>query len=185
MTAADQGAPARSTVLLLGTLDTKGAEYAYVRDRLTASGVATLVVDAGTGEPQAITPDISREDVARAAGTTSQALADAGDRGAEHLVVMDVTLIAGGGHDFHRHPGQEEMIIVRRGRITQYIEQECAQLGSGDSVLLEAGVVHASFNDESEPAELQVVIAPSIGGETGYGIEDVSGEAPWNGLRSS
>ncbi len=105
--------------------------------------------------------------------------------GAEHLVVMDVTLIAGGGHDFHRHPGQEEMIIVRRGRITQYIEQECAQLGSGDSVLLEAGVVHASFNDESEPAELQVVIAPSIGGETGYGIEDVSGQAPWNGLRSS
>jgi quercetin dioxygenase-like cupin family protein len=105
--------------------------------------------------------------------------------GAEHLVVMDVTLIPGGGHDFHRHPGQEEMIIVRRGRIPQYIEQESAQLGPGDSVFLEAGVVHASFNDESEPAELQVVIAPSIGGDTGYGIEDVSGEAPWNGLRSS
>jgi hypothetical protein len=51
-------------------------------------------------------------------------------------------------------------------------------------VFLEAGVVHASFNDASEPAELQIAIGPSIGGETGYGIEDVSGQAPWNGLRS-
>lgn len=103
--------------------------------------------------------------------------------GAEHLVVMDVALIPGGGHDFHRHPGQEEMIIVRRGKITQYIEQDSAQLGPGDSVFLEAGVVHASFNDESEPAELQIAIGPSIGGDTGYGIEDVSGEPPWSGLR--
>ncbi|MGH2893351.1 MAG: Tm-1-like ATP-binding domain-containing protein [Solirubrobacteraceae bacterium] len=84
MTAADGGTshpPARSTVLLLGTLDTKGAEYAYVRDRLTEMGVATLVVDAGTGEPQAIDPDISREDLAKAAGTTSEQLARGNDRG--------------------------------------------------------------------------------------------------------
>jgi hypothetical protein len=57
------------------TLDTKGAEYAYVGERLSAMGVATLVVDAGTGEPQGIVPDIAREDVATVAGTTSQALA--------------------------------------------------------------------------------------------------------------
>jgi uncharacterized protein (UPF0261 family) len=74
--------PAPSTVLLLGTLDTKGVEYAYVRERLGAMGVATLVVDAGTGEPQGIVPDIAREDLATAAGTTSRALGDAGDRGA-------------------------------------------------------------------------------------------------------
>jgi uncharacterized protein (UPF0261 family) len=75
-------APARSTVLLLGTLDSKGVEYAYVRERLGAMGVTTLVVDAGTGEPQAIAPDIARDELATAAGTTSRALADAGDRGA-------------------------------------------------------------------------------------------------------
>jgi quercetin dioxygenase-like cupin family protein len=103
--------------------------------------------------------------------------------GAEYLVVMDVALIPGGGHDFHRHPGQEEMIIVKRGMITQYIEQEAAQLAAGDSVFLDAGVVHASFNDSAEPAELQIAISPSIGGETGYGIEDVSGQEPWSGLR--
>ena len=104
--------------------------------------------------------------------------------GAAHLVIMDVTLLPGGGHDFHRHPGQEEMIIVRRGRITQYIDLESADLGPGDSVFLDAGVVHASFNDGDEPAELQVAIAPSIGGETGYDLEDVSGQQPWSSLRS-
>lgn len=103
--------------------------------------------------------------------------------GAQQLVIMDVTLIPGGGHDFHRHPGQEEMIIVKRGRITQYIERETAELGVGDSVHLEAGVVHASFNDADEPAELQVAIGPSIGGETGYGIEEVGDQEPWSALR--
>jgi quercetin dioxygenase-like cupin family protein len=103
--------------------------------------------------------------------------------GAEHLVVMDVTLIPGGGHDFHRHPGQEEIIIVKRGTITQYIEQDAAELEAGDSVFLDAGVVHASFNDADEPAELQVVIGPSIGGETGYGIEEVAVQEPWSRLR--
>lgn len=103
--------------------------------------------------------------------------------GAEHLVIMDVVLIPGGGHDFHRHPGQEEMIIVKRGTITQYIERDVAELAAGESVFLAAGVVHASFNDSDEPAELQVMIGPSIGGETGYGIEDMSGQEPWRGLR--
>jgi len=103
--------------------------------------------------------------------------------GSKHLVVMDVTLEPGGGHDFHRHPGQEEMIIVRSGRITQYVEQRSATLGAGDSVYLDEGVVHASFNDGDETAELQVVIGPSLGGDTGYGLEDVSGEEPWASLR--
>ena len=37
---------------------------------------------------------------------------------------MDVTLEPGEGHAFHRHDGQEEMIIVKQGAITQYIERE-------------------------------------------------------------
>jgi quercetin dioxygenase-like cupin family protein len=103
--------------------------------------------------------------------------------GSRHLVVMDVTLEPGEGHDFHRHPGQEEMIIVKGGSITQYIERESTRLGPGDSVYLDEGVVHASFNEGGETAHLQVVIGPSIGGDTGYGLEDVSGEEPWASLR--
>ena len=103
--------------------------------------------------------------------------------GARSLVVMDVTLEPGEGHAFHRHDGQEEMIIVKQGAVTQYIEQESTALGAGDSVYLDEGVIHASFNDGSETAHLQVVIGPSLGGETGYGLEDVSGEEPWASLR--
>jgi quercetin dioxygenase-like cupin family protein len=103
--------------------------------------------------------------------------------GSKHLVVMDVTLGPGEGHDFHRHPGQEEMIIVRSGRIVQYLERESAELDPGDSVFIGVDVVHASFNDGEETAELQVVIGPSLG-EEGYGIVDVSGEEPWVSLRA-
>jgi quercetin dioxygenase-like cupin family protein len=103
--------------------------------------------------------------------------------GAKQIVVMDVTLEPGEGHAFHRHPGQEEMIIVKQGRITQYLEQDSTTLGPLDSVFIEAGVVHASYNDGDETAHLQVVIAPSLGEGTGYGLEDVAGEEPWVSLR--
>ena len=95
--------------------------------------------------------------------------------GAQQLVVMDVTLEPGEGHAFHRHDGQEEMIIVKRGAITQFLELDSTTLEPGDSVYIDEGVVHASYNDGDETAQLQVVIAPSIGGD-GYGLVDVSGE---------
>lgn len=70
------------TVALLGTLDTKGGEYEFLRDRLAEHGVDTLLIDAGIlGEPR-IEPDISKEEVAEAAGESARKLAEAGDRGA-------------------------------------------------------------------------------------------------------
>lgn len=70
------------TVVLLGTLDTKGHEYDFLRDRLREHGVDVVLVDAGImGEPPVV-PDITREEVAAAAGADVQALAEAGDRGA-------------------------------------------------------------------------------------------------------
>jgi quercetin dioxygenase-like cupin family protein len=105
--------------------------------------------------------------------------------GAKQVVVMDVKLEPGEGHDFHRHPGQEEMIIVKRGRITQYLERESTELGPEDSVFIEADVVHASFNEGDETADLQVIIAPSPGEGSGYGLVDVSGDEPWASLRGN
>jgi quercetin dioxygenase-like cupin family protein len=102
--------------------------------------------------------------------------------GARSIVVMDVTLEPGEGHAFHRHDGQEEMIIVKRGSITQYLEQDSTTLVSGDSVYIDAGVVHASFNDGNETAQLQVVIGPSLG-EGGYDLVDVASDEPWSSLR--
>ena len=56
------------TVLLVGALDTKGVEYAFVKDLIEAAGLETLVVDFGVmGQPTLI-PDVSRAEVASAAG---------------------------------------------------------------------------------------------------------------------
>jgi uncharacterized protein (UPF0261 family) len=71
-----------ATVVLVGTLDTKGDEYAYLAERVREHGVDVILVDAGIMAPPRATPDVSREEVAAAAGADVQALAAAGDRGA-------------------------------------------------------------------------------------------------------
>lgn len=70
----------KRTVLLIGTLDTKGIEYAYVRDLIEAHGLGTHVIDLGIGEPP-FKPDVSADAVARAGGSTLEALRERGDRG--------------------------------------------------------------------------------------------------------
>ncbi|NEA26709.1 Tm-1-like ATP-binding domain-containing protein [Actinomadura bangladeshensis] len=70
-----------ATVVLVGTLDTKGAEYAWLRERVRELGCEVVLVDAGVG-PSEIEADVSAEDVARAGGASLSALRDAGDRGA-------------------------------------------------------------------------------------------------------
>jgi uncharacterized protein (UPF0261 family) len=56
------------TVVLIGALDTKGKEFAFVKDLIEQQGLKTLVIDFGVlGEP-AFEPDIGREEVARAGG---------------------------------------------------------------------------------------------------------------------
>ena len=104
------------------------------------------------------------------------------DKGSKQLVVMDVTLEPGEGHAFHRHDGQDEMIIIKQGSDTQFIERDSTTLAAGDSVYLDGGVVHASYNDGDVTAHLQVVIGPSLG-EGGSGLVDVSGEEPWASIR--
>src|SRR5579884_2394753 len=69
------------SILLIGTLDTKGVEFQFVRDLLHEAGVATLVLDAGVLQPPAFLPDISREQVYAAAGTSFAAVRQASDRG--------------------------------------------------------------------------------------------------------
>lgn len=102
---------------------------------------------------------------------------------AKHLTVIEVTLFPGGGHNFHKHPDQEEVIYVLAGRIEQWIEQESSALGAGDSAFIGAGVVHASFNTGNVPAKVLAILGPSVG-PGGYELVDVAEEAPWKTLRS-
>jgi uncharacterized protein (UPF0261 family) len=81
------------TVVLVGTLDTKGAEYEYLRARLKLSGVKPLLVDVGTLEPPTTKPDISRQEVAAAAGVDLEALTAARDRGNAVSAMADAAAI--------------------------------------------------------------------------------------------
>lgn len=70
-----------SWVVLIGTLDTKGAEIEFLQERLQALGAGTLVIDVGVRGFPAAAADITRDVVAEAAGTTILALDEVGDRG--------------------------------------------------------------------------------------------------------
>jgi uncharacterized protein (UPF0261 family) len=81
------------TVALIGALDTKGAEYGFVKQCLEARGLKTLVIDSGVlGEP-ALLPDIPRAEVARAANADIAALVAKADRG-EAVQAMSRGLVA-------------------------------------------------------------------------------------------
>jgi uncharacterized protein (UPF0261 family) len=76
------------TVVLIGTLDTKGHEYDFLRARLAELDVEVLLVDVGIYDPQ-ITPDIGRDEVAREVNGDVAALAESGDRGAAVTAMAD------------------------------------------------------------------------------------------------
>jgi len=68
-------------VAIIGTLDTKGPEVAYIRELFHRLGQPSLVIDSGIlGKPGA-TPDITREEVAIAAGTDLVSVQNSGSRG--------------------------------------------------------------------------------------------------------
>lgn len=76
------------TILLIGTFDTKGNEYAYVRDLMVGRGLGVLTMNAGvTGDPT-FTPDISAAEVAEAGGGTLADLRQKADRGAALETMM-------------------------------------------------------------------------------------------------
>lgn len=77
------------TVVLLGTLDTKGPEHAYVRDRLLEAGVQVILVDVGILDTPAVEPDVAAHDVARAAGTTIKELREAGLAAGHRAIALE------------------------------------------------------------------------------------------------
>jgi uncharacterized protein (UPF0261 family) len=69
------------SVVIIGTLDTKGEEIAFARDVIEAQGVDVRVVDVGVmGDPE-FEPDTAAAEVAEAAGTSLERLREEADRG--------------------------------------------------------------------------------------------------------
>jgi uncharacterized protein (UPF0261 family) len=70
-----------ATIAVLGTLDTKGHEHAFVAKLIQRRGHRPLLIDVGTGGPPQVAPDITRAEVAAAGGIDLAAAVASGDRG--------------------------------------------------------------------------------------------------------
>jgi len=68
-------------IVLVGTLDTKGEEFAFARDVIEAQGVDVHVIDVGVLDDAEFEPDTTATEVAEAAGTTLDVLREESDRG--------------------------------------------------------------------------------------------------------
>jgi uncharacterized protein (UPF0261 family) len=133
-------------IALIGTLDTKGDEIGYVRDRLIALGTKPVVIDSGIlGEP-GIKADVAREDVAREAGYELEQVQQAGSRGAAvELMVEGVRAVC--------------LRLWLEGRISGML---C--LGGAEGALLGAAAMHAL------PVGVpKVIVSPSASGRRAFG----------------
>lgn len=85
----------KPTIALIGALDTKGEEYAYVRSIIEEKGVATLLIDVGTQDAPAVEPDISRDDVVTRAKDTppTEGLSSLGRGAALSLMAQGATTL--------------------------------------------------------------------------------------------
>ena len=71
----------RKSIALIGTLDTKGEEFAFLRDRIQNAGFGTTMIDVGVLGQPLFEGDISRMEVAAAANEDLTSLQSRGDRG--------------------------------------------------------------------------------------------------------
>jgi uncharacterized protein (UPF0261 family) len=134
-------------IALIGTLDTKGAEIAYVRDRLRALGARPVVVDSGIlGDADGCEADVRREDVARAGGHELDDIRRAGSRGAAVELMLEG---------------------VRATCLRLYSEgtiHGVLCLGGAEGALLGAAAMHAL------PVGVpKVIISPSASGRRAFG----------------
>ncbi|MFB7214573.1 Tm-1-like ATP-binding domain-containing protein [Streptomyces sp. NPDC056255] len=115
-----------ATVVLVGTLDTKGTEYEWLGARLREAGCDVVLVDAGVMPSPAgtVTGDIDAAAVARRAGHGLAALRAGGDRGAAVSAMAEgVERIVG---DLHRE-GQLHAVLAVAGSGGSFIAARAMQ----------------------------------------------------------
>ena len=72
----------KKAVLIIATMDTKGEEVIYLKNRIEENGLGVVILDTGIlGEPKGITPDIPASETARASGTTLEEMREKPSRG--------------------------------------------------------------------------------------------------------
>jgi uncharacterized protein (UPF0261 family) len=139
--------PSKPGIALIGTLDTKGAEIAYVRDRLRALDTQPLVVDSGIlGEPDGCVADVSRAEVAAAGGHELAAVQGAGSRGAAVQLMLEGV----------------RAVVLREYAAERIAGVLC--LGGAEGALLGAAAMHAL------PVGVpKLIVSPAASGRRAFG----------------
>lgn len=76
-------------ILIVGTVDTKSDEMAFLREQVEACGGSALVMDVGVLGKGGFTPDILNTEVAAAAGATLQQVMETGDENTSMKLMAD------------------------------------------------------------------------------------------------
>ena len=78
---------------------------------------------------------------------------------------------------FHQHPDMEEVIIVTSGKVEQWIDQKSQVLQAGESATIPQNIVHATFNNEMQPADVIMIHCPARSDESS--TVSVVADEPW------
>ncbi len=98
------------TIAIVGALDTKGQEFAFLKAEIEKLGFRTLVIDVGVLGDPAFSPDVSREAVAKAGGAELNELVAKKDRGeAMSVMTRGVAVVARELYDAGRIHGMISM----------------------------------------------------------------------------
>jgi quercetin dioxygenase-like cupin family protein len=101
--------------------------------------------------------------------------------GAERLFMVRATMPAGDGHNFHCHPGREEILYVLEGEAEQWVGAENRLLRPGDVAFIPTGLAHATFNNGPRTLRFLAILSPVQ--VAGPFTIDVFDEEPWRTLR--
>jgi uncharacterized protein (UPF0261 family) len=136
----------RKAIAVMATLDTKGPEALYLSRRIRAGGGRPLVIDMGMGgTPYGVRPNISREAVARAAGTSARAVRMLGRGAAVEVMQRGLAKILTGLH--------------ARGELAGALA-----IGGSDGAVLAASAMHAlPFGVP------KMIVSPATQGQTPFG----------------
>jgi len=101
--------------------------------------------------------DVSEEPVERGVGAFMKWLIDRRD-GAPNFELRLFRIKPGGSIPPHMHEGIEHIQYVLRGRYRVRLGAREVTVKEGDALLIQAGTVHAYFNDGGEDAEFLCII---------------------------
>ncbi len=100
---------------------------------------------------------------------------------AEQLLLVRVHMPPGKCHAFHRHPEQEEIIYILRGKAEQWVDRQMQILRPGQAAHIPTNVVHGTYNVGEETLEFLAILSPA--NIQGPPLVDMSQEEPWRSLR--